>query len=100
MAYFRVKRTRLGAAYEQFLADVLEPGGTIVLAECGQRWPVTTIGERHLFQFGAVGGMSPDEYRDGSMPCRHLCPWTRSPIPQGPGGTLSQNRSQRCLTRR
>jgi hypothetical protein len=66
MAYFRIKRTRLGAAYEQFLADVLEPGGTILLAECGQRWPVTTIGERHLFQFGAVGGMPPQEYRDGS----------------------------------
>jgi hypothetical protein len=66
MAYFRIKRTRLGAAYEQFLTDVLEPGGTIVLSECGQRWPVTTLGERHLFQFGAVGGMPPQEYRDGS----------------------------------
>jgi hypothetical protein len=63
MAYFRIKRTRLGAAYRRFLAERLEPGGTILLAECGQRWPVTTVGERHLFQFGAIGGMSPDEYR-------------------------------------
>jgi hypothetical protein len=45
---------------------VLAPGGTILLAECGQRWPATTIGERHLFQLGAVGGMPPPEYRDGS----------------------------------
>jgi hypothetical protein len=66
MAYFRVKRTRLGAAYEQFLTDTLEPGGTIVLSECGQRWPATTVGERHLFQFGAVGGIPAREYRDGS----------------------------------
>jgi hypothetical protein len=36
------------------------------VAECGQRWPTTRIGERHVFQFGAVGGMPPPEYRDGS----------------------------------
>jgi hypothetical protein len=66
IAYFRIKRTRLGIGYEEFLTDVLQPGGTILLAECGQRWPATTLGERHLFQFGAVGGMPPHEYRDGS----------------------------------
>jgi len=66
MAYFRIKWTRLGAAYEEFLTDVLAPGGTILLAECGQRWPATAIGERHVFQFGAVGGMPAQEYRDGS----------------------------------
>jgi hypothetical protein len=31
---------------ESPLTDVLAPGGTILLAECGQRWPATTIGER------------------------------------------------------
>jgi hypothetical protein len=66
MAYFRVKRTRLGKAYEHFLTERLEPGGTIVVAECGQRWPVTRIGERHVFQFGATGGIPAAEYRDGS----------------------------------
>jgi hypothetical protein len=66
MAYFRVKRTRLGAAYERLLTDALVPGGTVVLADCGQQWPATTVGERHLFQFGAVGGIPAREYRDGS----------------------------------
>lgn len=66
MAYFRVKRTRLGAAYERFLTEHLEPGGTIVVDECHQRWPVTRIGERHLFQFGATGGIPAGEYRTGS----------------------------------
>ncbi|MBQ0892662.1 hypothetical protein KBX37_06005 [Micromonospora sp. U56] len=67
MAYFRVKRTRLGPAYEKFLTDVLEPGGIILTAECGQLWPTTRVGERHLFQFGAVGGIPPQEYRDGGQ---------------------------------
>jgi hypothetical protein len=66
MAYFRVKRTRLGPAYERFLRESLDPGGTIVVAECAQRWPVTRIGERHVFQFGATGGLPADEYRTGS----------------------------------
>lgn len=65
MAYFRVKRRTLGPAYERFLADHLEPGGVVLVAECHQRWPVTHLGDRHLFQFGAVGGMPPDEYRTG-----------------------------------
>jgi hypothetical protein len=65
-AYFRVKRTRLGPAYERFLTQTLSPGGVIWLAECDKRWPTTRIGERHVFQFGAVGGMCPQEYHDGS----------------------------------
>ncbi|GGN31655.1 hypothetical protein GCM10010109_52060 [Actinoplanes campanulatus] len=61
IACFRVKRTRLGRAYEEFLTDVLEPGGTVLLAECRQTWPVSSRGERHVFQFGAVGGLPPHE---------------------------------------
>lgn len=66
MAYFRVKRTALGRAYRTFLTEVLAPGGVIVVAECGRRWPTTRIADRHVFQFGAVGGMPASEYRDGS----------------------------------
>jgi hypothetical protein len=90
IAYFRIKRTRLGRAYEDFLADVLQPGATILIAECGQRWPTTRIGERHVFQFGAVGGMPPSEYRDGSPRVtaylrRYDAPVTRwqAPAPDG-----------------
>lgn len=63
MAYFRVKRQTLGRPYERFLEERLAPGGTILLAECGQRWPTTRIGERHVFQLGAVGGLQPEDYR-------------------------------------
>jgi hypothetical protein len=65
MGYFRFKRRRLGADYERFLADCLEPGGTIILVECGLRWPVTRYGERHVFQFGALGGATVEELRHG-----------------------------------
>jgi hypothetical protein len=66
MTYFRVKRLRLGRAYEAFLRESLEPGGTIVLVECNVKWPTTQYDERHFFQFGALGGATQEEYFNGS----------------------------------
>ena len=65
MTYFRVKRLRLGPTFERFLEDALAPGGTILISECSKSWPATRVGERHVFQFGAVGGMEPPEYFEG-----------------------------------
>lgn len=65
MSYFRLKRRRLGAVYERFLDDVLEPGSTLIVAECGRTWPVTTLGPRHYFQFGAEGGATEAQYFNG-----------------------------------
>ena len=61
MTYFRVKLLRLGEAYEPFLAERLDPGGTIFLVDCGRRWPTTLAQDRHVFQVGAMGGVEPDE---------------------------------------
>lgn len=66
MAYFRTKRLRLGETFECFLEDNLEEGATIFLAECGLSWPTTHVGERHIFQFGALGGVTPEELLHGS----------------------------------
>jgi hypothetical protein len=66
MTYFRFKRLTLGPAYEAFFDRCLEPGGTIFLMDCRVTWPVTECGERHLFQFGAVGGATVDELQHGS----------------------------------
>src|SRR5215204_1030407 len=41
LVYFRVKRLRLGETYERFLAQSLEPGGTIFLIDCRITWPTT-----------------------------------------------------------
>jgi hypothetical protein len=66
MSYFRFKRLRLGAAYERFLEQALAPGGTLFIVDCALRWPTTRLGERHVFQFGALGGLEPEEYLRGS----------------------------------
>ncbi len=66
MTYFRVKRLRLGRTYEAFLDRSLHPGGPIFLVECRRRWPSTKVGERHYYQFGALGGATPEEFMHGS----------------------------------
>ena len=64
-SYFRLKRTVLGPAYERFLAECVAPGGTLYLVESAHRWPTTELGERYVFQFGGVGGLTSEEYLHG-----------------------------------
>jgi len=66
MAYFRVKKLRLGETYERFMEESLAPGGTIFLIECRRAWPTTRVDERHVFQFGALGGATEEEFLRGS----------------------------------
>ncbi|MEX0761708.1 MAG: hypothetical protein WD208_07140 [Dehalococcoidia bacterium] len=65
MTYFRTKRLTLGETYEQFLLDHLPEGGTIFLVECELKWPTTQIADRHIFQTGALGGATPEEFLHG-----------------------------------
>jgi len=64
MAYFRVKWTSLPPAYERFLDERLEPRAPVVVVRDRSTWPVTRVSDRHVFQVGAQGGMSPEEYLD------------------------------------
>jgi hypothetical protein len=66
MAYFRIKRLRLGETYTRFLEETLLPGGTLLLVECQLTWPTNHVAERHVFQAGGLGGISPEEYLYGS----------------------------------
>jgi hypothetical protein len=69
MAYFRVKRQRLGAAYERFLRDHLTPDAPVVVLADESTWPVTKVADRHVFQVGAQGGIGPEGYdRHGLVP--------------------------------
>lgn len=62
MAYMRLKRLRLGRAYERFLEERLAPGGTVIQLECERTWRTRAVGERAYFQFGALGGVPEEEY--------------------------------------
>jgi hypothetical protein len=61
MTYFRVKWRALPDSYARFLAR-LAPGAPVVLVEDDSSWPVVRVGERHVFQTGAQGGLDPDGY--------------------------------------
>lgn len=66
ITYFRFKYRRLPQAYRAFLDNCLQEGGTIVVADCQQQWPVFRVNDRHYYQFGAVGGATEEEYFHGS----------------------------------
>jgi hypothetical protein len=66
MAYFRMKRLRLGRKYRRFIEAQLAPGGTLIIVDCKFAWPVKRAGERHVFQVGGLGGIEAWEYLKGS----------------------------------
>ncbi|HWD58501.1 MAG TPA: hypothetical protein VG308_09500, partial [Stellaceae bacterium] len=65
MSYFRLKHRRLPAPWRDALARWLPRGATLYVVDCRLRWPVTRLCERALFQFGAAGGATLDEYFHG-----------------------------------
>ncbi|MBO8195268.1 hypothetical protein ITI46_26995 [Streptomyces oryzae] len=71
--YFRFKRLQLGEVLTRFLEERLAPGGRVFIVDCALRWPMTVLGDRQRFQFGALGGMPAHEYATGSGEiARHL----------------------------
>jgi len=66
MSYFRFKRRALGHAYRRYLGRRIREGATIYLIECSYAWSTTKVAERHYFQVGGAGGVSPEEYLNGS----------------------------------
>jgi len=66
VVYFRMKQTRLGDRYKQFLLENLEPGATLFLLECQYNWLSTRVSDRHIFQFGGAGLLTPEDYFDNS----------------------------------
>lgn len=79
MSYFRLKWQKLPWVYEHFLAIRLAPGAPVIIIDCGLSWPVTRIGERHVFQTGAYGGLWPEEYLHGSDRVARFLAERRSP---------------------
>jgi hypothetical protein len=85
LTYFRVKRRRLGAEYRRFLDERLADGGTILLLECTTSWGTTRVGDRHVFQHGAVGGATEQEFHEGGERVREYLQRYDSPVRQWDG---------------
>ncbi|MFI0450238.1 hypothetical protein [Actinomadura sp. 6N118] len=79
MSYFRVKWRRLPPAYRRFLRQCLAPGGTLVISEGGLCWPTTRIAERYVFQHGALGGITAEQFRHGGHEVTGYLARNRSP---------------------
>ena len=65
MSYFRLKYLRLPDAYMTFMQECLEPGATICIVDCALQWPTTQLADRYIFQMGALGGPTAEEYLNG-----------------------------------
>ncbi len=66
VTHLRLKLVGLPRAYEAFLLERLEPGGTILYLDCGSQWLHFPISERLSCQIGGWGGIPADEYISGS----------------------------------
>lgn len=82
VGYFRVKKNSLGKFYRKFLKERLEPGGKIIVIDCGFSWPVHKINDRHFFQLGGLGGLAPEEYYHGSEKVSDFLRGTGSDVEQ------------------
>lgn len=90
VGYFRLKRTRLGTEFKQFLKENLAPGATLFLLECTYQWQSTPVGDRHVFQFGGTGDLPPTGYFSQDQQIREFLKQHQSespgwcpPAPQG-----------------
>ncbi len=64
--HLRFKLLDLPEAYKEFIRARLEPGGAIVYLQGGATWLRYRLGPRSIFQVGGWGGISPEEYLEGS----------------------------------
>ncbi|MBA8824823.1 hypothetical protein FHX42_002170 [Saccharopolyspora lacisalsi] len=94
MSYSRVKWHRLPRAYAEFIRNHLESGGVLVTAECELTWPTTRVNDRHVFQFGAHGGATTEEYHGGgprvAALLKHYGERRRSWSPPAPDGSSAE----------
>jgi hypothetical protein len=68
--HLRFKLLDLPPAYAEFIRTKLTPGGALVYLEGGASWLRYRLGERSIFQVGGWGGISPEEFLEGSQRIR------------------------------
>ncbi len=65
--HLRFKLLDLPTAYSEFIKSRLEPGGAVVYLEGGASWLRYRLGPRSVFQVGGWGGISANEFLEGSQ---------------------------------
>ncbi len=78
--HLRFKLLDLPPAYAEFIRSNLEPGGAVVYLDSGASWLRYRLGPRSVFQVGGWGGISPEEFLEGSERIRDLCTPSRVEI--------------------
>ncbi|MCK5053193.1 MAG: hypothetical protein KAR65_02885 [Anaerolineales bacterium] len=66
VSHLRLKLIDLPRGYREFIENKLKPGGTIVYLDCEARWLQYRMGSRQVYQIGGWGGISPQEFIEGS----------------------------------
>jgi len=64
--HLRFKLLDLPPAYAEFIRTKLTPGGALVYLDGGASWLRYRLGPRSVFQVGGWGGVSPEEFLEGS----------------------------------
>jgi len=64
--HLRFKLLDLPSAYAEFIKSRLEPGGAVIYLESGASWLRYRVGPRSMFQVGGWGGISTEEFLEGS----------------------------------
>lgn len=72
--HLRFKLIDLPPAYAEFIKSRLEPGGAVVYLEGGASWLRYRVGPRSVFQVGGWGGISAEEFLEGSARIREYAP--------------------------
>jgi hypothetical protein len=72
--HLRFKLLDLPPAYAEFIKSRLTPGGAVVYFEGGATWLRYRVGPRSVFQVGGWGGISAEEFLEGSDRIRNYLP--------------------------
>jgi hypothetical protein len=72
--HLRFKLLDLPPAYTEFIKTRVDPGGAVVFLEGGASWLRYRLGPRSVFQVGGWGGISAEEFLDGSDRIREYVP--------------------------
>lgn len=80
MGYFRIKKMKLGNCFEEFIRTRLADDYPLITVECQYQWHQYQSGDRHLFQLGGFGAMTPEEYLYGGKRVEEFLSKVKAPV--------------------